>query len=150
MLQTYNNDVNFLQSKDIFQLSAFGCNRLKKYGLKTELKKLRQKGCLYCCEQIPCSFCISQHMWPSMKAAMSPYYYTSCLYQYGFLFSSGGYVWWTEPISMLIIKIMANLGHPCRSFTNELYFVYFILTLRNPTRSFNQWNWVEQGILAFR
>lgn len=112
MLQTYNNDVSFLQSKDIFQLSAFGGNRLKKYGLKAELKKLRQKGCLYCCEQIPCSFCISQHMWPSMKAAMSPYYYTSCLYQYGFLFSSGGYVWWTEPISMLIIKIMANLVAP--------------------------------------
>ena len=38
---------------------------------------------------------------------------------------------------------MANLGHPCRLFTNELYFAYFILTLRNPFRSFDQWNRVE-------
>lgn len=37
------------------------------------------------------------------------------------------------------------MGHPCRSFTNELYFAYFILTLRNPSRSFDQWNRVESS-----
>jgi len=40
---------------------------------------------------------------------------------------------------------VANLGHPCRSFTNELSFAYFILTLRNPSRSFDQWNRVESS-----